>query len=269
VTIRDSEPTARDTGHPASPDMLVLVGDGKLVAVELRDRELVIGRGRGCDLVVDHASLSRRHAVVRPGPPATVQDLGSTNGTRVAGEVRRGGGPAVLDAGGSFYLGPFACVVMRHAPAHGSSVPSTSPLRIVDPSPDKVSSVVREIARSGVSVLIRGETGVGKEVLASTVHELSGRTGAMTRINCAALSESLLESELFGHERGAFTGAAMQKAGLLEAADRGTVFLDEIGELSPAIQAKLLRAVEQREVLRLGAVRPTPTSSSSPPPIAI
>jgi transcriptional regulator with PAS, ATPase and Fis domain len=131
-------------------------------------------------------------------------------------------------------------------------------LQVVDPSLRGVSSLIAEIARSRASVLILGETGVGKEVLAGTLHELSRRPGALTRINCAALSESLLESELFGHEKGAFTGAVTRRSGLLEAAESGTLFLDEIGDLPPAIQAKLLRAVEQREVLRLGSTRPVP-----------
>jgi len=138
----------------------------------------------------------------------------------------------------------------------GRSSSGKAELSVIDPSPEGVAPLVREVARSAANVLILGETGVGKELLASTIHELSGRTGALTRINCAALSESLLESELFGHEKGSFTGAAIRKLGLIEAADRGTVFLDEIGELSPAIQAKLLRVIEHREVLRIGAIRP-------------
>jgi transcriptional regulator with GAF, ATPase, and Fis domain len=129
---------------------------------------------------------------------------------------------------------------------------------VIDPSCDGVTPVVRDLARSGATVLILGETGVGKEVLATTLHELSGRAGPIIRINCAAFSESLLESELFGHEKGAFTGALTQRMGLFEAAARGTIFLDEIGELSPAIQAKLLRVLEHREVLRVGARRPSP-----------
>jgi DNA-binding NtrC family response regulator len=100
-----------------------------------------------------------------------------------------------------------------------------------------------------------GETGVGKEVLAEVVHRRSPRHGApFLRLNCAALSETLLESELFGHEKGAFTGAAQAKPGLLETADGGTVFLDEIGELSAAMQVKLLRVLEDRKVTRVGAL---------------
>jgi transcriptional regulator with GAF, ATPase, and Fis domain len=106
-------------------------------------------------------------------------------------------------------------------------------------------------------VLLLGETGVGKEVFAEGVHNHSARKrGPFLRLNCAALTETLLESELFGHEKGAFTGAGAQKDGLLEAAHQGTVFLDEVGELPMSIQAKLLRAVEHREVLRIGATRP-------------
>jgi transcriptional regulator with GAF, ATPase, and Fis domain len=252
VTVRDAEPSA-----PAGSDVLVVVGNGDLATVALGDRDLVIGRGADCDVVVDHRSLSRRHAILRPGPPATVQDLGSTNGTRVAGQIYRGGAPVGLDPGEGFHVGPIAFLIVRRPALHAPTASGADLLRVLDPTPDGVTPFVRDLARAGVNVLILGETGVGKEVLASTIHALSGRSGALTRINCAALSESLLESELFGHEKGSFTGAAAQKTGLIEAADRGTVFLDEVGELSPTIQAKLLRVVEQREVLRIGATRPT------------
>jgi len=131
-------------------------------------------------------------------------------------------------------------------------------LVIDDPAARSPPRFLRDFARAPVSVLVLGETGAGKEVLASRIHELSGRTGPLVAINCAALAETLLESELFGHEQGAFTGATTAKAGLLEAARGGTVFLDEIGELSAALQPKLLRAIEAREVRRVGAVRAVP-----------
>jgi two-component system, NtrC family, response regulator AtoC len=119
------------------------------------------------------------------------------------------------------------------------------------------SETIRRVARSDINVLIFGETGVGKEVLARTLHELSLRgKRPLVSLNCAAFAENLLDSELFGHERGAFTGAAQDKPGLLESADGGTVFLDEIGEMSLALQTKLLRVIELKEVLRVGALRP-------------
>jgi two-component system, NtrC family, response regulator AtoC len=115
------------------------------------------------------------------------------------------------------------------------------------------------IASSTISVLLLGETGVGKEIVAHAVHQHSPRAAApMVCLNCCALSETLLESELFGYERGAFTGANRSKPGLLEVARGGTVFLDEVGEMPLGLQAKLLRVLEQREMLRVGALRPTP-----------
>src|SRR5690349_12616293 len=119
-----------------------------------------------------------------------------------------------------------------------------------------VSSLAAKVAAANISVLILGETGVGKEVLAESIHLRSPRSrGPFVRINCAALSESLLESELFGHEQGSFTGATQSKIGLLETAHTGTVFLDEVGELPLPTQVKLLRFLEDRQVLRVGGTR--------------
>jgi pSer/pThr/pTyr-binding forkhead associated (FHA) protein len=120
-------------------------------------------------------------------------------------------------------------------------------------------STIDRIAASSINVLILGETGAGKEVMARRLHERSPRADApLLCLNCAAFTESLLESELFGYEKGAFTGATQSKPGLLEAARGGTVFLDEIGEMPMTLQAKLLRVLEQREVMRIGALRPRP-----------
>jgi DNA-binding NtrC family response regulator len=113
------------------------------------------------------------------------------------------------------------------------------------------------LAQNDTTVLITGETGTGKELAATRIHALSSRTRArFVSINCAAIPDGLLESELFGHESGAFTGAVRAREGLLQAANGGTVFLDEVGDLGPAAQAKLLRAIETREVHRLGSKRP-------------
>jgi DNA-binding NtrC family response regulator len=120
---------------------------------------------------------------------------------------------------------------------------------------DGVFELVERVAASTISVLILGETGVGKELIAERVHRESPReAGPFLRLNCAALSETLLESELFGHERGAFTGAIAQKRGLLETANGGTVFLDEVGELPLSTQVKLLRVIEERRVTRVGGL---------------
>jgi DNA-binding NtrC family response regulator len=122
-----------------------------------------------------------------------------------------------------------------------------------------VEQLVEVVAPARISVIVEGETGVGKQVIAERIHAQSPRAKApFLSINCAALPDALLESELFGFEKGTFTGAAQAKPGLLEAADGGTVLLDEIGEMPLATQAKLLRVLENREVQRLGAMRPRP-----------
>jgi DNA-binding NtrC family response regulator len=123
----------------------------------------------------------------------------------------------------------------------------------------RLEPLVKKVAAGNISVLVLGETGVGKEVLARMIHDQSPRANKpLVCLNCASLSESLLESELFGHEKGAFTGAIAAKQGLLESAAGGTAFLDEVGEMPLSLQAKLLRVIEQREVLRVGALTPRP-----------
>jgi DNA-binding NtrC family response regulator/pSer/pThr/pTyr-binding forkhead associated (FHA) protein len=142
--------------------------------------------------------------------------------------------------------------------AADAPVPSSRrPVVIRDPVMVGLKRTIARVAAAPVPVLILGETGVGKEVVASMVHELSPRAQKpFVRVNCASLPEPLLESELFGYQRGAFTGAAASKVGLLEAADGGTVFLDELGETPLSVQAKILRAIESREVMPVGAIKP-------------
>lgn len=119
-----------------------------------------------------------------------------------------------------------------------------------------VLDAVRRVAPTDATVLLTGETGTGKELAAQAVHAFSARAaGPFVPVNCASLAEGLLESELFGHVRGAFTGAVQDKAGLFEAANGGTLFLDEIGDVSPALQQRLLRALQEREIRRVGAIR--------------
>jgi Nif-specific regulatory protein len=121
---------------------------------------------------------------------------------------------------------------------------------------EQVLSVVRKVARSNTTVLVRGETGTGKELIAGAVHHNSHRAArSFIKVNCAALQENLLESELFGHEKGAFTGADKQRIGRFEQADGGTLFLDEIGDMSANTQAKILRVLQEHEFERLGGTR--------------
>src|SRR5262249_3051025 len=121
----------------------------------------------------------------------------------------------------------------------------------------EVYRAIAKVAPSASTVLVRGESGTGKELAARAIHANSPRAHRpFVAINCAVLTESLLESELFGHERGAFTGAVAQKRGKLEVADGGTLFLDEVGELAPALQVKLLRVLQERRFERVGGTRP-------------
>jgi formate hydrogenlyase transcriptional activator len=124
------------------------------------------------------------------------------------------------------------------------------------PALESVLGQVEQVAPTGSTVLIQGETGTGKELIARAVHNLSARCGRpFIKLNCAAIPFDLLESELFGHERGAFTGAIAQKVGRFELADKGTLFLDEVGDIPPGLQPKLLRVLQEQEFERLGSTR--------------
>jgi two-component system response regulator AtoC len=210
-----------------------------------------IGRAPTADITLDEDSLSRHHAVFRLRDGAVeVEDLDSSNGTIVRGQRLVAGKPMRLVAGDAAHLGTVLVVVQHRA---GSVAERLRPAASA-PSDE----LVTRIARSSMSVLILGETGVGKEIMAARLHAASTRPDKpFVKLNCAALMTSVLESELFGHERGAFTGAIKDKPGLIESADGGTLFLDEIGEADLGVQVKLLRVLEARETQRIGALRPT------------
>ncbi len=360
-----------------TPLRVLVLGDGLSETYPLGE-DSVIGRATDVQIPVNHRSVSRKHALLRVGPPIEIEDLGSANGTRVAGQQLQPGARTTINPGEVVEIGELVLVVQggtatrpRRLWVHGyfetrlegeceRSRQTGAPLAVIRLScrgehsateieealwqsvhvsnvigyyaPDEyevllldtreaaavevasrlehalaqrgievrvglacfpktarsaaallaeASSLARgggspgagamlrggavanlhrlleRVAPSDLSLLILGETGVGKEVMAEQIHQMSRRKdGPLLKLNCAALAETLLESELFGHERGAFSGAVQTKPGLLESANGGTVFLDEIGELSGALQAKLLRVLEDRSVMRVGGLKP-------------
>jgi DNA-binding NtrC family response regulator len=379
------EPTHSITPSNEGSDRLSLlvISDRLITTVALpTSGDVRIGRTADCEIVIDDPSISRLHALIAIGPPLSLRDLGSANGTRAHDHVLAAGEVAPIAPGDVIQLGNATLIVQQRPPPatvhrvwnheyfdarleeecargsrdgstfvvarfHCDPPPTTIALQDVLSSVGRASDVVAEysvnelefllvgarlddadgivariagalrktsrvhaglacfprdgrtahelihraspfprrqetlanaevsaaivadrrmqdlyrlverIAAGTITVLILGETGVGKEVLAERIHQLSARSKKpYLKLNCAALAEPLLESELFGHERGAFTGAVQAKPGLLETADGGTVFLDEIGELPQSIQVKLLRVLEERVVTRVGGLKP-------------
>jgi two-component system, NtrC family, response regulator AtoC len=230
---------------------------------------VVIGRDPTCEAFVDDESVSRRHCRLHCGEQLSVEDLGSKNGTRLHGRRLAAGDPVPLSIGSVLELGDAVAfvrnevsnvaiaprvVAARSRAREGLLDRTARPVIVQDPRMLELYDLIDVIAPSPFSVLILGETGVGKDVYAETIHHRSSRANAsFLRLNCAALAESILEAELFGYEKGAFTGAVTAKAGLFESADGGTVFLDEVGDMPASTQAKLLRVLENGEVLRLGS----------------
>ncbi len=264
-------PLGASAKRDSARDVLMVVGpDGGFGRTLASQGELVMGRGEDCDLVLDDPSISRRHARLRLGEALSLTDLGSRNGTRKGGARLPPDVEAPLARGEVVELGQVALVVQRHSGAVAAAKAVAAATRgaprgepapahdvVVGGAMGRLLELLSRVAQADIGVLLLGETGVGKDVFAEIIHQRSPRaSGPFVRVHAAALSPALLESELFGHEAGAFTGASRAKAGLLEAADGGTVFLDEVGELPPTTQVKLLRVLEDRAVTRVGSVRP-------------
>ena len=198
-------------------------------------------------------SRSHAHLACREGV-WSVRDLGSTHGTFIDGSgvecapLRHG---AVLRVGSTLLL-------YEHLrfPLSTSLLPETPPLLGPSVGLQRVRGEIAQIGPANLPVLVLGETGVGKELVARTIHATSKRSGPFVAINCAALPSELAERELFGNERGAFTGADQARKGLFEEAHQGTLLLDEVGELAAPLQAKLLRAIAEGEIRRVGATAP-------------
>jgi DNA-binding NtrC family response regulator len=217
----------------------------------LRGARLRIGRGEECHLRLEHPSVSREHAeLLRQGPIFSLRDLGSTNGSHLNGRRTE---HAVIADGDVLRFGDFLGIV-RLCDRTDEETPFSelAPGLWGGATLRAVLQTAQAAARTDVPIVLLGETGTGKECVARAAHHFSGRSGPFHALNCSTLPAELAEAELFGHSRGAFTGADRARIGHLRAADRGTLFLDEISELPLAIQAKLLRALEQREVIPLG-----------------
>jgi len=217
-------------------------------AIELR-HGVIVGRGEECAIRIEGKRVSRRHLeIYRQGPIFALRDLGSTNGFFLNGKraehvaITPG---SVLRVGEN--VGVFSASI--HSPrSFGEIAPALL-------GGDELATEFAPIARaasSDISIILVGATGTGKERVARAIHELSRRKGEFQALNCAALPKDLAEAELFGYRKGAFTGAERASLGRFRAAEHGTLFLDEVAELSLEVQAKLLRIVEERAVTPLG-----------------
>ncbi|MBL8684963.1 MAG: sigma 54-dependent Fis family transcriptional regulator [Myxococcales bacterium] len=227
-------------------------GDGERVADVTR--RSVVGSSASADLVVIDPAVSRLHCELEPRPDGVwIRDLGSRNGTFVNGVMVTG---ARLPRSARIVLGSteLECVESNEPrPVELWPASHFGPLVGESVAMRALFQQLSLVAPSNAAVLVHGETGTGKELVARALHEASPRArGPYVIVDCAALPESLLDAELFGHTKGAFTGANTARAGAIELADGGTVFLDEIGELPLQVQPKLLRAIESHTVRRLG-----------------
>jgi transcriptional regulator with GAF, ATPase, and Fis domain len=259
VTVRADRPTGR--GEPTrlvtSSTTLITVVDGPSAgkSIETAGKPVRIGTSSDNQLVVDDELVSRQHCEIVPFPNGIlVRDNGSTNGT-FHGTVRLLAAtfsePFSLRIGATtIRVNPDAGTVdleRSNADRFGDLLGRSDCMR-------ELFADLMRIAPSDASVLVEGETGTGKELVAESIHRASPRADhAFVVFDCGAVAPALVESDLFGHERGAFTGAHSARAGVFEQADKGTIFLDEIGELPKDLQPKLLRVLQKREVRRIGS----------------
>jgi DNA-binding NtrC family response regulator len=233
---------------------LAAVSEGRTLVVGAE--RLRIGRAPQCELVLDHPTVSAVHAEVQATPVGVrLLDLGSRNGTFV-GDARVV--EAYLTTPCEIRCGNRIARFWPEAPEQIAIGNKVAFAGLVGTTPEMLTvfSTLDRFAATNLSIVITGETGTGKDRVARAIHDASGRHGKpFLAINCAAMPDALLEDELFGHARGAFTGAERERSGLLVEADGGTVFFDEVAEMSAAMQAKLLRVLENGEVRPIGSER--------------
>ncbi len=248
---------------PSSPPLRVALAHVDEVTVGRGERGASLA-GRRAHLRISDPWMSSAHArFSRLARRWTVEDTQSKNGLRVNGEAagqRELDDGDVIEVGHTFFLFRDAMPCSAGAPAilDHAARPRGPFAPTLIPAFEALLADLALVAGAGVSVLIEGETGTGKEVIAKAIHDLSARPGAFVAVNCGALPQALVEGELFGHKRGAFSGAGEDRTGLVRAADKGTLLLDEIGDLPEPSQAALLRVLQEGEVRPIGGTRPIP-----------
>ncbi|MEO7036479.1 MAG: sigma 54-interacting transcriptional regulator [Polyangiaceae bacterium] len=253
----DLEGSSRDGVPQAELGLVWLMGSPGGTPLSLdwgKSGELTIGRDADCAIRLTSTDVSRRHATLHRSATESslsVTDLGSRNGTRVNGHLVKTAhlqANDVLRVGGSVF-------VVADRPARCEEI---APGLVGGAVLKRALSPLIQAAQSDLPIVLEGETGTGKEVVTRAVHTWSARTGPLVAVNCAALPQGLAEGELFGYRRGAFTGADRASPGFFRSAEGGTLLLDEVSDLPLLLQAKLLRALEQKEVQPLGEARPVP-----------
>lgn len=257
--VRRSDLTI-DTGALVRATATVVDGPDLGLAFPLGGRTISVGKGRDCDVVLSDSAVSKKHVeLTLVGHSVRVRDLGSTNGTWI-------GKAKVIES----LVPTGSVVIVGRTRLH---LKSDDTPEMLSPSESdhfgdlwgssvamrQVFAVLERTASKDVNIFVDGETGTGKELVARAVHARSGRSrGPLVVLDCSAVAPELVESQLFGHRRGAFTGAMQDRAGVFESAKGGTLFLDELDSLPKDLQPKLLRVIETRTVTRLGEYEPRP-----------
>ncbi|MBL8949364.1 MAG: sigma 54-dependent Fis family transcriptional regulator [Myxococcaceae bacterium] len=240
---------SRPDGAPRRLVLHVLSGKQVGTQRELDGQPLAVGAGEANDLVLEDPAVSRAHLVITPDARgAWVRDVGSSNGTFLSGAMTR---EFLVESEATFSVG--RTLLQLRVAAGAAATTSFGGLVTKSPKMTRTLALLKQVAAANSTVLVRGETGTGKERVARGLHAGSARaTKPFVVLDCGALGAGTVESELFGHKKGAFTGAVADHRGAMAAADGGTLFIDEVGELPLELQPRLLRFIETGTLRRLG-----------------